>query len=198
MHLVLALAALVDERELEQRAHIGALAGEGYEERDVGSAILAALPVGVEVDRPVESPDVEGLGGDELPHPDPLGEGVARDLEVVGAVHRLGDRRGRRLGGGRGREGGGGRGERRERPPRGGAGGGVGGGGAAAADTAGAHRGGTGGDRARVPPRAAAIRHGSDGSGRGAPDSDAGARGFEGPGEIDLGEFGGGWNGDSR
>jgi hypothetical protein len=97
MHLILTLAALVDERELEQRAHIGTLAGEGYEERDVGSAVLGALPVGVEVDRPVESPHVEGLGSDELPHPDSLGERVARDFEVVGAVHRLGDRRGRRL-----------------------------------------------------------------------------------------------------
>jgi hypothetical protein len=56
MHLVLPLAALVDERELEQRAHIRAFAGQGYEERDVGCAILAALPIGVEVDRPVESP----------------------------------------------------------------------------------------------------------------------------------------------
>jgi len=73
VHLVLPLAALVDERELEERAHIRALAGEGYEEGDVGGAVLRALPVGVEVDRPVESPHGEGLGGDILPHPDTLG-----------------------------------------------------------------------------------------------------------------------------
>ena len=85
-HLVLPLAALVDERDLEQRAHIGAFAGQGYEERDVGSAVLGALPVGVEVDRPVEPPHVEGLGGDELPQ---LGSGV-RD-------RRRGGRRRRRI-----------------------------------------------------------------------------------------------------
>jgi len=85
MHLVLPLAALVDERDLEQRAHIGAFAGQGYEERDVDNAILAALPIGVEVDRPIESPHVEGLGGDELPQ---LGSGV-RDRR------RGGRRRGR-------------------------------------------------------------------------------------------------------
>ena len=45
--------------------------------------ILAALPIGVEVDRPVESPHVEGLGGDELPQP---GSGV-RDRRRGGRRH---------------------------------------------------------------------------------------------------------------
>jgi hypothetical protein len=136
VHLVLTLAALVDQRELEERAHIGAVAGERDEERDVGGLVVGALPVGVEVYRPLEPADGEGLGGDELPHTGPLGERVAGDLEVVRPVHRLGDRRRRRLGGSRG---GGGRGrERWERPPRGGPSGG-GGGGTAPADTTGAH-----------------------------------------------------------
>jgi hypothetical protein len=138
VHLILPIAALVDERELEERAHIGALAGERDEERYVGRFVLGALPVGVEVYRPLEPADGEGLGGDVLSHTGPFGEGVAGDLEVVRPVHRLGDRRRRRLG--RGRRGGGGQGgERRERPPRGGPSWG-GGGGAALADTAGAHR----------------------------------------------------------
>ena len=127
VHLVLALAALVDERELEERAHVGALAGERDEERDVGGAVLGALAVGVEVDGPLEAADGEGLGGDVLADPDPLGERVAGDLEVVRPVDGLGDGRGGRLDGGRrrgGRGGGGGgrrRGDRREvGPARGG------------------------------------------------------------------------------
>jgi hypothetical protein len=47
-------------------------------------------------------------------------------------------------------------------------------------------------DRARVPPRATTILPGSDGSGRGAPDSDAATDGFEVPGRwIPVGGFGG-------
>lgn len=156
VHLVLALAALVDERELEERAHVGALAGERDEERDVGGAVLGALAVGVEVDGPLEAADGEGLGGDVLADPDPLGERVARDLEVVRPVDGLGDGGGGRLDGGR-RGGGGGRGRRRGDRREVGPARGRGGGGPAAAGAADAHLRrvpalgfGGGGDPARI------------------------------------------------
>lgn len=138
VHLVLALAALVDERELEEGAHVGALGGERDEERDVGGAVLGALAVGVEVDGPLEPPDGEGLGGDVLADADALGERVARDLEVVRAVDGLGDGGGGRLGGGW--RGGGGGGVRWGGDWRVGAACGGGGGGPAAAGSARAHR----------------------------------------------------------
>jgi hypothetical protein len=87
--LVLALAALVEQRELEEGADVGALGGEGDEDGDVGGVVLGVLPVGVEVDRPLVAADGEGLAGDVLPDAHPLGERVALDHEAVGAVHRL-------------------------------------------------------------------------------------------------------------
>jgi hypothetical protein len=86
---VLALVALVEERELEERAHVGALGGERDEDGDVGGVVLGVLPVGVEVDRPLVPAHGEGLAGDVLPHAHALGERVALDHEPVRAVHRL-------------------------------------------------------------------------------------------------------------
>jgi len=114
--LVLALAALVKERELEESADVGAIGGEGDEDGDVDGVVLGVLPVGVEVDRPLVAAHGEGLAGDVLAHAHALRERVALDHEPVGAVHRL--RHGARAGGGR-----------RHVPLRGGRGGGGGGGG---------------------------------------------------------------------
>jgi hypothetical protein len=110
--LVLALAALIKERELEEGTHVGAIGSEGDEDGDVDGVVLGVLPVGVEVDRPLVSAHGEGLAGDVLPHAHALGERVALDHEAVGAVHRL--RHGARAGGGR-----------RHVPMRGGGGGGL-------------------------------------------------------------------------
>jgi hypothetical protein len=87
--LVLGLAALVEERELEERADVGALGGERDEDGDVGGVVLGVLPVGVEVDGPLVPADGEGLAGDVPADAHPLGEGVALDDEAVGTVHRL-------------------------------------------------------------------------------------------------------------
>jgi len=86
---VLALAALVEQRELEERAHVGAVGRERDEYGDVVGVVLGVLPVGVEVDRPLVAADGEGLAGDVLPHAHALGERVALDHEAVGPVHRL-------------------------------------------------------------------------------------------------------------
>lgn len=92
MDLVVVLAALVQQRELEERPDVGALASERDEERDVGGVVLGALAVRVEVDRPSESPHREGFGGDVLADPHALGQGVALDLELVRPIHGLGAR----------------------------------------------------------------------------------------------------------
>jgi hypothetical protein len=90
--LVLALAALVEERELEERADVGALGGESNEDGDVGGVVLGVLPVGVEIDRPLVPADGEGLAGDVLADAHSLGQRVALDDETVGAIHRLSHR----------------------------------------------------------------------------------------------------------
>lgn len=87
--LVLALAALVEERELEEGADVGAVAGEGDEDGDVGGVVLRVLAVGVEVDGPVVATDGEGVAGDVLAHPRALRQGVTLDQEPVRSVHRL-------------------------------------------------------------------------------------------------------------
>lgn len=94
--LVLGLAALVEEGELEEGADVGAVAGEGDEDGDVGGVVLGVLAVGVEVDRPLVAPDGEVLAGDVLPHPDPLRQGVALYDEPVRPFHRLRHRSGAR------------------------------------------------------------------------------------------------------
>lgn len=96
VNLVLAPAALVQELELEEGADVGALAGEGDEDRDVGRVVLGVLPVGVEVNRPLVPADGEVLAGDVLAHAHALGERVPLDREPVGAVDGLGQRLRRR------------------------------------------------------------------------------------------------------
>lgn len=90
--LVVVPAALVQQRELEERPDVGALAGERDEERDVCGVVLGALAVRVEVDRPGVSPHGEGFGGDVPADPHALGQGVALDLELVRPIHGLGVR----------------------------------------------------------------------------------------------------------
>ena len=72
MNLVLLLAALVDERELEEGTHVGALAGEGDEDGDVCGVVLGVLAVGVEVDGPLVPAYREGIARDVLPNPIPF------------------------------------------------------------------------------------------------------------------------------
>ena len=89
VHLVLLLPALVHQRELEQRAHVRALAGERDEHRHVGGVVLWIFAVGVEVDGPLVASDGEVVARDVLPDAHALGQRVALDHELVRPVHRL-------------------------------------------------------------------------------------------------------------
>lgn len=111
--LVLLLPALVEQRQLEQRPHIGPLARQGDEQRHVRRRVVHALPVRVEVDRPLISTHRKGVRRDVLANPHALGQRITSDLELVRTIHRLrqggggslgrwlrGQREGRRRGGG--------------------------------------------------------------------------------------------------
>nr|KYP71071.1 hypothetical protein KK1_010315 [Cajanus cajan] len=89
VNLVLPLAALVEEREFEERPDVGAFAGQGDEDGDVSGIVLGVLAVGVEVDRPVVPSDAEQIARNVLPHSHPLRQRVPLDHEPVRAVHRL-------------------------------------------------------------------------------------------------------------
>lgn len=97
-----ASSRLVEEGELEERADVSAVGGEGDEDGDVVGVVIGALSVGVEVDGPVVPSDCEDVAGDEAAGTHALVEGEALDGERVRAPHRLGDgagpgwRRGRR------------------------------------------------------------------------------------------------------
>lgn len=89
MDLVLTGAALVEQSELEEGAHIGALAGQRDEDGDVGGVVLGVLAVRVEVDGPLVPSHSEVVARDVLSHPDPLCQRIPSYREVVRAVHRL-------------------------------------------------------------------------------------------------------------
>lgn len=93
VHFVPLLPALIQQRQLEERPHVGSLAGQGNEEGHVRRIVLDALPVRVEIDRPLVPADGERVGGLVLADPDPLGQRVPVDLEVMGAIDGVGDRR---------------------------------------------------------------------------------------------------------
>ncbi|KAL6992950.1 hypothetical protein U1Q18_011065, partial [Sarracenia purpurea var. burkii] len=86
--LVIPLAALVDERQFEQCADVGALAGQCDEDGDVHGVVLGVLAVGVEVDGPLVATDGESVAGDVLPHSHAFGQRVTSDHELVRAVHQ--------------------------------------------------------------------------------------------------------------
>lgn len=90
MDLVLPFAALINKGELEERPYVGALAGEGNEDGDIGGVVFGVLAVGVEIDGPLVAADGEVVAGDVLADADALGEGVALYGEVVGPVDGLG------------------------------------------------------------------------------------------------------------
>lgn len=96
VHLVPLLAALVQERQLEERPHVGPFAGQRDEERHVRRIVLHALPVGVKIDRPRVPADDERIRRHVLPDPHPFQQRIPRDLEVMRAVHGLRYRRRRR------------------------------------------------------------------------------------------------------
>lgn len=89
MDLVLSLTALVEERELKESPHVGTLACEGNEHGHVGGIVFGVLPVGIEVDRPLETTHGKGLAGNVLADAHPLGEGITLDHELVRPVHGL-------------------------------------------------------------------------------------------------------------
>lgn len=91
-------ARLVEEGELEECAHVGAVGSEGDEDGDVGTVVLGVLTVGIEVDGPVIASDGEDVAGEVVAGAHALGEGEALDGVLVGAPHGLrdGPRPGRR------------------------------------------------------------------------------------------------------
>lgn len=91
MNLVLAGATLVEESELEEGTHVGALAGKGDEYGDIGGVVLGVLAVRVEVNGPLVPSHREIVAGDVLTHANSFGQRVPSDGEVVGPIHGLGN-----------------------------------------------------------------------------------------------------------
>lgn len=99
VNLVPLLAALVHQRQLKERPHAGALAGQGDEQGDINRVVLGVLPVGVEIDGPRVAPDLESVRRNVLADAEALGHGIPRDFELVGTVHSLRQERRSRLAG---------------------------------------------------------------------------------------------------
>jgi len=89
VHLVLAVAALVEQGEFEERANVGAFGSERDEDGDIGGVVFRILAVGIEVNRPLVPSDGESLAGDVFSDADSLGKRVTLDDELVRTVHRL-------------------------------------------------------------------------------------------------------------
>lgn len=98
MNLMLSLATLINEGELEESPNIGALAGQSNKYGNIIGIIFGVFTVRVEINGPLISTDGEIIAGDVLADADALGEGIAFDGEMVGAVDGLGkgERRRRR------------------------------------------------------------------------------------------------------
>lgn len=84
-----AVVGLVEEGELEESPDVGAFAGEGDEDGDIGGVVLGILAVWVEVDGPVVASDREALAGDVLPDAHPFRKRVSSYRQAVRSVHRL-------------------------------------------------------------------------------------------------------------
>lgn len=104
MHLVALLAALIQQRQLEKRPHVGPLASQRDKKRNVRRIVLHALAIGIEINCPRVSTHHERIGSYVLADPKALRQGIAGDFELVRSVNGLGDRRrcGAFRGGGRG------------------------------------------------------------------------------------------------
>lgn len=109
MNLMFPFPTLILEGEFKEGSHIGAFARQSDEDRDISGIIFRVFPVRVKVNGPLVTGDGEVVAGDVLADAYTLGEGVALDGEVVGAVDGLGEGEG----GGRGGERSGGRRRRR-------------------------------------------------------------------------------------
>lgn len=73
MNLMLPFPTLIQQRQLEQRPHIGPIASQRNKNRDVRRVILWILAVGVEVDGPLVPADGERVARDVFPDPDSFG-----------------------------------------------------------------------------------------------------------------------------
>lgn len=104
MHLVIPIPTLIHHRQLEQSPHVGTIARERDEHRDVHRIVLGVLPVGVKVNRPVITAHRERVAHYVFTHAHPFGQRVTLHRETVRSVHRLADEAGRRaiVGGGLG------------------------------------------------------------------------------------------------
>lgn len=72
MNLVLAVAALVEKREFEERANVGAFGSERDEDGDISGVIFGVLAVGIEVYRPLVPSNRERLARDVFADSDSL------------------------------------------------------------------------------------------------------------------------------
>jgi len=89
VHLVLAVAALVEQGEFEERANVSSFGSEGDEDGDIGGVVFRILAVGIEVNRPLVASDGESFARDVFSDAYSLGKRVTLDHELVRTVHRL-------------------------------------------------------------------------------------------------------------
>ncbi len=93
---VVPVPTLVHHGQLEQSPHVGAVASERDENRDVHRIVLGVFTVGVKVNRPVVTAHRESVAHYVLTHTHPFGQRVALHGETVHSVHGLADKAGRR------------------------------------------------------------------------------------------------------
>lgn len=93
VHLVPLVPALIQERQFEERSHVGPVTRERDEQRHVGRIVFDALAIRVEVDRPIVTPNGESIGRNVFPDSNSLRQGVACDLELVRTIYGISYRR---------------------------------------------------------------------------------------------------------
>lgn len=92
MNLMPLLPTLIQKGQLKKSPNIGSFASKSNEEGHVGSIILNAFPIRVEIDSPIIPTNREYIRRYIFPDPDPFRQRIPRDLELVRTPHCFRDR----------------------------------------------------------------------------------------------------------
>ena len=85
------LPTLIHQTQLKQRPNIGPLTSQRDKQRDISPIILRTLPIRVKINCPQMPSDEKRVGRHVFPNPHPFRQGIAANLEVMGAVRCVGE-----------------------------------------------------------------------------------------------------------